>query len=406
MALIQIDTLTHHGLGRDAAGGLHPRTLPGEEIDAEGRILTPSADRVTPPCRHFKTCGGCAVQHASDPFVARWKAGIARRALAAQGIDMPARRMHVSPPASRRRAKFSGRRTKKGALVGFHARASDVIVPVPECAVIDPMLRALIPAFEALVAQIASRKGEVSLTATVSDGGADLYVTGVQAPDGRLRADLAQWAALYDIARLTIADEIIVTRRPPAQRFGAARVVPPPGAFLQATRPGEAALLASARAALEGATRIVDLFAGSGTFTLPLAQQAQMHAYEAAPEMIAALDAGWRRSSGLHHVTAQARDLFRRPLDAAELSAFDGAVIDPPRAGAQAQIAQLAQSDIPRIAYISCNPISFARDAAALIAAGFTLEWVDLVDQFRWSTHVELAAFFARGSGPVDRNRL
>lgn len=394
--LIQIETLTHHGLGRAADGSLHPRCLPGEVIDAEGRILTPSDQRVSAPCRHFKSCGGCTVQHANDDFVARWKAGIVTKALSAQGITAPLRRGHTSPPLSRRRAKFSARRTKKGALVGFHARASDVIVAVPDCQVLDPALVAVIPALEDLTTRLASRKGELALTITVSDAGPDVFVTGTTEPNGPLRVELAAWAQTHDIARLTVADEVIVTRRPPAQVFGSAQVVPPPGAFLQATKPGEAALCAAVSETLAGCSAIVDLFAGSGTFSLPLARQAQVSAFEGSSAMIAALDLGWRHADGLHRVTASARDLFRNPLDPDELSGFDGAVIDPPRAGAQAQVEQLAASNLARIAYVSCNPISFARDAAVLIASGFVIDWVDIVDQFRWSSHVELAACFSR----------
>jgi 23S rRNA (uracil1939-C5)-methyltransferase len=178
--------------------------------------------------------------------------------------------------------------------------------------------------------------------------------------------------------------------------IGRARVVPPPAAFLQATAHGQAALTALVRAAVPDARRIVDLFAGCGTFSLPLAEEAQVHAVEADPAMLAALDLAWRATPGLRRVTTEARDLFRRPLDAAELAGFDAAVIDPPRAGAAAQVAAIAQSALPTVAMVSCNPVTFARDAATLVAAGFRLGPVTLVDQFRWSAHVELAARLTR----------
>jgi 23S rRNA (uracil1939-C5)-methyltransferase len=179
--------------------------------------------------------------------------------------------------------------------------------------------------------------------------------------------------------------------------MGRARVTPPPGAFLQATREGEAALVSLVRDAARGAARMADLFAGVGTFALPLAETAEVHAVEGEAAMLDALQKGWRGAPGLHRVTTEARDLFRRPLDAADLRRFDAAVIDPPRAGAEAQVAELARAQVPVVAYVSCNPASFARDARALLAAGYRMDPITVVDQFRWSPHVELATRFSLG---------
>jgi 23S rRNA (uracil1939-C5)-methyltransferase len=187
---------------------------------------------------------------------------------------------------------------------------------------------------------------------------------------------------------------VIALRTAPVQRFGRALVTPPPGAFLQATEHGEAALLAAVTEAVGPARRIADLFAGIGTFALPLAERAEVHAVEGDPAMTAALEKGWRQAQGLKRLTVEARDLYRRPLDADELKGFDAVVIDPPRAGAEAQTVALAGSGVPVIAAVSCNPVTFARDARVLIAAGYVLDWVQVVDQFRWSAHVELAARF------------
>jgi len=151
------------------------------------------------------------------------------------------------------------------------------------------------------------------------------------------------------------------------------------------------------RAAVGPARRVADLFAGCGTFALPLAETAEVQAVEGDRGMLAALDAGWRGAPGLKRVTHEARDLFRRPLLPDELRAFDAAVIDPPRAGGEAQVAAIAASTLPRLAYVSCNPVTFARDVARLCSAGFHLDWVEVVDQFRWSAHVELAAALGRG---------
>lgn len=398
----RIIRLGHQGDGIAQGPVFAPMTLPGEVVTGtqdgdrltDVRIVKPSPSRVAAPCRHYKACGGCQVMHASDEFVASWKTDVVRAALFAQGIETEFRPIVTSPSQSRRRAAISVRRTKKGAMAGFHARASDTLIEIPDCQLLLPEIKAALPLAEALAIAGGSRKGELSVQVTQSDGGLDVLVTGGKPLDGPLRIALAAEVERFRLARLVWDDELVGMRLPPVQRFGPARVTPPPGAFLQATADGEAALLAAVTEAVDASARLVDLFAGCGTFALPLAARAEVHAVEGDAAMVKALDQGWRQSDGLKRVTTEARDLFRRPLLPDELKRFDAAVIDPPRAGAEAQVAELAKARIGRIAFVSCNPVTFARDAKILLSAGYRLEWVQVVDQFRWSTHVELAAAF------------
>lgn len=379
-----------------------PLTLPGETVSgvlrgtalSDIKVIAASPDRVAPPCRHFKSCGGCQLQHGSDSFVESWKREVVLRALDAQQLETEIRSVKTSEPQSRRRATLSARRTKKGAMAGFHARASDVIIEIPGCQLLHPGLMQALPVAEALARIGASRRGELSVTATLSVAGLDIAVEGGLPADGPLLVSLAQQAGQLDLARLAWNGEIIATHRAPIQKFGKAEVVPPPGAFLQATASGEAALLSAVSEITDGATLIADLFAGCGTFALPLSERSEVHAVEGSNAMTDALEAGWRKTSGLKPVTTEARDLFRRPLLPDELARFDACVIDPPRAGAEAQIAELARARIARIAHVSCNPVTFARDARTLVNAGYALDWVQIVDQFRWSSHVELVASF------------
>lgn len=401
---LTIQRLGHRGDGIAEGPVYVARTLPGELVDGETvgdripapRILTPSPDRVSAPCPHYKGCGGCAVQHASDRFVAAWKVDVVRQALAAQGLDAPIRPIATSPPRSRRRAVLSGRRVKSGALVGFHGRASETLVAIPDCHLLHPDLIAALPALEALTGIAASRKSEVRLTVTRSETGLDVSLTQAKTLDPTVFQEAVSHAQHFDLARLTWNGEPVITNWSPVLRFGAARVVPPPGAFLQATEAGEAALLSAVREAVGEASRIADLFAGCGTFALPLAAEAEVHAVEGEAAMLEALDRGWREAPGLKRVTTETRDLFRRPLLPDELARFDALVIDPPRAGAEAQMRQIAKGGPPRIAAVSCDAATFARDARILIEGGYRLDWVQVVDQFRWSPHVELAAGFFR----------
>ncbi|MEP2642611.1 class I SAM-dependent RNA methyltransferase [Roseobacter sp.] len=379
-----------------------PLTLPGETVTGrvdgaklcDVKVVQPSDRRVAAPCRHFKSCGGCQLQHADDEFVADWKVDLVRRAIAAHGLETVFRPIETSPPQSRRRAGFAARRTKKGALAGFHGRASDTIIPVPDCTLIDPDLRNGPKIAEALAMIGASRKAALSVMVTATKTGLDVAVTNGKPLDGPLRQQLPMICTQFGLARLSWDDEIIAMENPPTHGFDSIDVAPPPGAFLQATAHGEAALLRAVREITGDAAKVVDLFAGCGTFALPLARDAEVHAVEGDADMIAALDQGWRRAPGLKTVTAVARDLFRRPLMSDELRHAQAVVLDPPRAGAEAQVAELCQSNVARIAYVSCNPVSFARDAKTLVDAGFTLNWIQVVDQFRWAAHVELVASF------------
>lgn len=404
MKQITITRLGHHGDGIADGPVFAPRTLPGEVVEGDvtgdrmdaPRILTPSADRIRPPCAHYKSCGGCALLHAREDFVTAWKQGVIAQALAAQGLEAPFRPAHISALGTRRRATFAGRRLKKGALVGFHARASDILTDVPGCLILHPDLVAALPLLRDLTAWFGSRKGELALSLTRSDTGLDLHVTGGKDADGMMRAELGQWAGQVNLARLTWGDDVVAQTRPPLHQLGRAQVCPPPGAFLQATLDAQTALQAAVAQAVGQAARIADLFAGCGTFALPVAERAQVHAVEGDRAMLAALDTGWRGAQGLKQVSTETRDLYRRPLLSDELAKFDAVVIDPPRAGAEAQMQAIAASKLGIVAAVSCNPVTFARDAKILIQAGFRLNWVQMVDQFRFSPHVELAASFSR----------
>jgi len=397
-----IKRLGLHGDGI-ADGPLYvARALPGERVSGQPdgqklldvKIIEPSSRRVAPPCRHFKSCGGCQMQHADDSYVADWKVDIVRTAIEAHGLETDFRPILTSPAQSRRRAGFAARRTKKGAMVGFHGQASDTIVPIPDCQLLTSEVLAAIPVAEALAIAGASRKGALSVLVTQSRAGLDVAVSDGKPLDGPLRQQLAMICDRTGLARLAWDDEVVAMQAPPVQRFGVADVVPPPGAFLQATEHGQQALVVAVKEVVADAGRVIDLFAGCGTFTLPLAETAEVLAVEGEAGMLAALDAGWRHATGLKKVTTETRDLFRRPLMPDEMAKAGAVVLDPPRAGAEAQIAELVKASVPRIAYVSCNPVTFARDAAALVGSGYDLDWIQVVDQFRWSAHVELAASF------------
>ncbi|MEM1266996.1 MAG: RsmD family RNA methyltransferase [Pseudomonadota bacterium] len=390
--------LGHLGDGLTASGLAVPGALPGETVSPEPphSRLSDSPERQAAPCRHFGSCGGCTLQHASDALVASWKADLVRQALAAHGVRGEARTVFTAPPGSRRRAVFSGRRTKKTVEIGFHMRRSDRIVGVGDCRVIRPALRAALPLLGELTRVLASRSSVLRLTVTELRGGLDVAITGAKPLDSRMRERVAPLVAEAGLVRLSVDGERLYRDGAAEIPFGPARVTPPPGAFLQAVEAAEVVIAEAVLAHIVGATHVLDLYAGCGAFALRAAAFAEVHAVEAEAAMLDALDAGWRGASGLRRVTTDVRNLARRPLVAAELARFDAVIIDPPRAGARTQCEALAAAGPTRIAAVSCNPQTFARDAAILVGAGYTMGPVAVIDQFRWSHHVELVAGFTR----------
>ena len=399
------------GIAETPAGPVFaPLTLPGETVRGEVRegrleavvIVAPSPERATPVSPHYGDCGGCSLQHwAAAPYL-EWKREQVRLALAREGVEAEIDPTVATPPGSRRRLALHARRGPDGrAVLGFKARRSWRLVEVTTCPVADPRLVAALPALARVAAPFLEHpRSAPTLHVTATLTGLDVDVTGVErrtgglSRDAQLRAIAA--AAEADLARLSLAGDTLVMARQPLVAFGPATVPLPAGGFLQASPPAEAAMVERAVAAVKGARKIADLFCGAGTFTFPLAAVAPVLAADGAAPAIAALRAGIGSTRGLKPIEAQARDLFRRPLAPWDLRGCDAVVLDPPRAGALEQTRQLPGTKATTVVYVSCNPVTFARDARVLIDAGFRLEQVTPVDQFLWSAHVELVGVFRR----------
>lgn len=383
------------GDGVSASGKHVPFAVPGDMLEADGRLIEGPGHQ-TPPCALFPRCGGCQLQHLTDAAYADYCRGRVEGALAQHGLSAEIREPHLSPPGSRRRATLRAMKAGGRVLLGFNETGSNQLVDLTECLILRAELFALLQPLRALLATILppKRSGEVHLT--IADQGVDVMMKGVSVEGLEAVEALTAFCERHRLARLSIDEgygpEARYEPRPVTVTLGGVAVLLPIGAFLQATEDGEATLVAAVREATEGAGQIADLFAGLGTFAFSL--DGQVTAAEASREAILALQSAANRLG--RPVTADHRDLYRRPYDAKELAAFDAVVLDPPRSGALEQVKQLAASPVPCIAYVSCNPATFARDAEVLIKGGYRLGWVRPVGQFRWSTHVELAASFTR----------
>jgi 23S rRNA (uracil1939-C5)-methyltransferase len=384
------------GDGVTASGRHFPLTAPGDTVAADG-LVTPGPHRAVPPCRHFPECGGCQLQQLDDDAFGGFLKDRVASALAAQSVAVPdVLDPHISPPVSRRRASLRAERRGSQVLLGFNTEASHRIIDMRECFILRTELFKLVQPLRKLMGGLLGPRGSGGVRMTLADQGADILLEKVSVDGLEATEALTAFADTYRLARLAIDDGYGPQTRwepePVTITLGGVPVPLPHGAFLQATEEGEAALVSAVREAVGPARIVADLFAGLGTFALSL--EGRILAVEGARDAALVLKAA--ANGAQRQIFVAHRDLFRRPLVETELNRFEAIVLDPPRAGAKEQIPILALSSVPRIAYVSCNPNTFARDSKILIEGGYRLDWVKPVGQFRWSTHVELAAQFRR----------
>lgn len=384
------------GDGVTADGRHVPFAAPGDMLRADGSVV-PGPHHQQPPCKHFPECGGCQLQHLDDMAWSRFIVDRVAGALAAQGLKAEIREPALSSPNTRRRATLHAERRGRQIHLGFTEQNSHKLIDLEECWILAPELFALVAPLRGLLAALLPGTRRVNVHLAQTDQGPDVLIDGMEAEGLAAAEALTAFASRHKLARLSLDEGLGPTARwepdPVTVTLGGVPVPLPPGNFLQATPEGEAALVAAMREAVGEARTIADLFAGLGTFTFAL-PHARVYAAEAARDSILSLKAA--AGFAQRAVFADHRDLFRRPVSRADLGNFDAVVLDPPRAGAREQVAELAGSKTPVIAYISCNPSTFARDAEILSKGGYLLDWVQPVGQFRWSTHVELAARFTR----------
>lgn len=404
---ISIETLGQKGDGIARLGGeavFVPFALPGESVTiaregARARLLSieiTSPDRVAAPCPHFGVCGGCELQHMSEDAYRAFKRGTVVEAFRRASMDAPVADIVPCAPASRRRAVFSALRVDNRVLFGFHEALSHRIAPIHTCLVVVPEIASRLAFLEKLAVALIDRKRELRMVVTHTAAGLDIAISDAARLDAKLRQRALQLVLAPGVARLSVDGETIVEPQAPRVDVEGLGVALPPGAFLQAVEHAERAMAEVTLPHLAKAKRVADLFCGIGTFTLRIARKQAVHGVEFDAPALAALDAAHRGVPGLKPISTERRDLFRRPLPAKDLARFDGVLFDPPRAGAEAQCHELARSTVKRVAAVSCNPATLARDAAILVEGGYKLLSVTPIDQFLWSHHVEAVALFER----------
>jgi 23S rRNA (uracil1939-C5)-methyltransferase len=409
IAVIEAMSAQGQGVTRIAGGKVFiPFTLPGEqvivEVDGSGgraaAIEIPSPGRIPPPCRHFGVCGGCSLQHWSDDPYRAWKEGLVTSALARAGLHAPVEPLRTYPVPSRRRASFTARSTKGGIQLGYLSARTHVLADLEECPILLPRIASALPPLKAVLTASIPARSEAKIYIAAAANGLDCSVDGPPL-SARAQATFAEMLAAEGFIRVIWNGEALLLAAAPFVFCGGVRIELPANAFLQAIEACEVEMANWVLDALSGTkaikkSPICDLFAGLGAFTFPAAKLAPVMAYEENPHAVAALSSAAKHTKGLKPVTAVRRDLFRNPLSPLELGKFAAVIMDPPREGAEAQCRSLGASKTTTVAMLSCNPSSFARDAAILAGAGFQLSRLAAFDQFRFSAHVEIAALFQR----------
>jgi 23S rRNA (uracil1939-C5)-methyltransferase len=394
----QIIRVAARGDGVTADGRYVAHAAPGDIIDPSGGLVH-GPHHATPPCQHFPLCGGCQLQHLDEESLRAFIADRVSHALATQQVEigeiMP---VHISPPKTRRRIAVRSAWAGKHFQLGFSTEKSHRIIDLQQCDVMAPELFALLQPLRDLLGPRLNRARQVQIKMAVVDQGIDLLIENWIANDLDTHEVLSEFAKTYSLARLSLDEGYgpvpFWEPEPVTVTLGGVAVAYPPYGFLQATNDGEATLVSAVKDVVGEKLFVADLFAGLGTFALSLDNSKKIYAGEADRDPVLALKAASGRAS--RQIFAEHRDLYRRPLSAEELNKFQVVILDPPRAGAKEQVAHLADSKVPDIAYVSCNPASFARDAKALVTAGYALQRIWPVGQFRWSTHIELVGHFSR----------
>lgn len=396
------------GIANGADGPVYvPFTLPGEtvaiaRVKSQGTVMsitTPSPDRQEPHCRHFGpdgvngTCGGCTLQHAGDAVYRGFKRQLVIDALKSKGLTPEVGELVVAHPGERRRVTFAARKTEKEMLIGFNQAESHHLVNIEECPISSASLIARLPAIKAIGAALAVNAEAFRITVLETATGLDIAADGLKKLSDQQRRKATETVlSMRGIARVSVNGEILIEPVKPMLDFGGVQVSPPAGSFTQATKPAEEAMSELVLAHVGKSKRIADLFAGTGTFSLRLARIGRVHAVESEDKPLAALDHAARNTQGIKPVSVERRDLFRRPLMTSELKVYDAVVFDPPRAGAEFQCKELARSTVKKIAAVSCNPLTLARDLAILVEGGYRITSVTPIDQFLWTSHVEVVA--------------
>ena len=405
--IVTVGALGHGGDGiavTEAGRVFVPFTLAGETVKIERRgnrgsvrsILAASGDRVKPSCRHFGACGGCTLQHMERGAGLAWKRDIVATSLALHNVDAFVDPVVATDAGNRRRAVLSAVNTTRGVILGFNRRATQEIIAIAECPVLDAAIVAKLPAIREIVAIALKPRRRARVVVLLASNGLDVAVDGGGRLDQARLAALGKFGGDPSIARLTVDDAVIFMNRRPEIAADGAVLSPASGGFVQASQPAEAALADAMLAHVGDGAAVADLFAGIGAFTVRLARRAAVMAVEGDAALVEALQQAVRQARGLKPVSVSRRDLFANPLSPGELGRFGAVVFDPPATGARAQAQAIAACGVPKVVAVSCNPATLARDARILVDGGYRLIRVLPVDQFVWSAEIEVVATFAR----------
>ena len=379
-----------------------PYTLPGElvRVKSDGKraevieILETSDDRIEPFCPHFTKCGGCAAQHLGTNTYREWKRSIVETSLRNKGHKVVVDELIDAHGGGRRRVTFHVQFVNNKVQAGFMKARSHTLININACPILTPELSKSRKVVNALAEMFKKEARPIDISITSIPQGMDCDIRGVGKFKYDIHIAIAEVAKEYDLARVSIDGTLSLELRKPIMAIGAAKVPLPNAYFLQATAVGEETIAQLVLAELTESKYVADLFCGIGPFALRLASTKAVYAADANETAIAALNYAVRFTKNLKQVEIAVRDLFHDPMYHVDLNRFDSIIINPARAGAEAQVEEISLSEVPLVIYVSCDPNSLARDASILVDGGYTFERAMPIDQFKFSPHVETVAIF------------
>lgn len=366
------------------------------------QLIKPSPYRQTPPCQHFEKCGNCTLQHLNQEFYQHWKVNLVKEAL--KNVSMRPRKW-LSPiflsGSNRRRLTFTLRNNNKKTVLGYYQRRSQELTEIKSCEIALPELLTLKETLRPFLKNLTTGQQNIDISFQWVDNKADMVISGLtggpQSLDKSFLKFLKSLTEVTPVARISLKQKekfhILIQKEPITKQFGPLSVNLPPGAFLQPTQEGEAALVDCVLSALPEGKKFADLFSGCGTFTGALMTRGEVDAFESSALAVESLS----KSSQKFPIRAFRRDLFKNPIHHKDLNQFDAIVFDPPRAGSAEQAQEMALSNCKTLIGVSCNPATFARDAKILSRGGYRLQTAQVIDQFLWSHHVEIVGVFEKG---------
>ena len=393
-----------------------PYFLPGEELLIKPKIvekklhtslleiIKESKERIKPKCKHFFKCGGCLLQHWNFNNYIYWKFNLISNPMKNILPNFQTSKLQLTKIRSRRRAKIFAKKTINKILIGFKEYKSNNIIDINECIVVHPDILSIIKKISVPLNKIMKINDEITFNVNKLDNGLDILIKIGETNTFEDFFHLNSWCISNKIVRLSLQKnnkEIellgIFDSVSLHLEVGNVYMLPPPGGFFQATKLAEKIILQNIFSYIKNfqSLKILDLFSGSGTFSLPLLKNNHyVYSVDANELFINSLIKASKEQNLFNKLNTSIVNLMKNNLETQFIKSFDLVIVDPPRSGAKLAYNKLAEAKIPKIISISCNVDTFLSNCKILLKNDYKLISIIPIDQFLFTGHLETVAIF------------